>query len=447
MMMSAVPTAFAMKLIPHEKTADSIFALLQDGYTFIPKRCAQLKSDVFETRLMLRKAICAVGEEASAMFFQPGRFTRVKALPPNALALLQDFGSVQLLDGEAHHWRKRMFMSLMTPDRLHKLTAIMKERWLARVNKWTEMGEVALHLEVERLLCGAVCQWAGVVLTEAAVRQRTDEFAAMIDGAGAVGPRNWRGMLLRRHTEIWVRSIIEGVREGHMSVPENSPIHVIAWHQDAKGNLLDTKVAGVELINLLRPTVAVARYVTFTALALYQYPECREKLQDRNEDYLGWFVDEVRRFYPFFPLIGGRVLEEFDWRGMHFAPGTWVLLDLYGTNHDPRIWDDPEAFRPERFRDWKHSPFNFIPQGGGDFELGHRCAGEWLTIEVMKTAVRLLVSAMEYDVPQQDLRIDLTRMPAIPASRFVLCRVRRRPGRTEVSGVYRSSHNNAHAAW
>jgi len=436
-----------MKPIPHEKTADSTFALLQDGYTFIAKRCAQLQSDVFETRLMLRKAICVAGEDASEMFFQPGRFTRVKALPPNALALLQDFGSVQLLDNEAHHWRKRMFMSLMTPERLQQLTAILKERWLARVNKLVDMGEVVLQLEAERLLCGAVCQWAGVTLTEAAVRQRADEFAAMIDGAGAVGPRHWRGMLLRRHTEVWVRSIIEGVRAGHMSVPEDCPIHVVAWHRDKHGQLLDAKVAGVELINLLRPTVAVARYVTFAALAMHHYPECTEKLQGRDEEYLGWFVQEVRRFYPFFPLVGGRVLEEFDWRGTHFAKGTWVLLDLYGTNHDPRIWGDPESFRPERFRSWKPSPFNFIPQGGGDFEHGHRCAGEWLTIEVMKTAVRLLVSAMEYDVPQQDLRIDLTRMPAIPASRFILSHVRRRPSRTDISGVYRSHNNAAHPAW
>ncbi|WP_460837151.1 cytochrome P450 [Noviherbaspirillum agri] len=435
-----------MNPIPHEKTADSTFALLHDGYTFISRRCAQLQTDVFETRLMLRKAICAMGEEASEMFFHPGRFTRVKALPPNALVLLQDFGSVQLLDGAAHHWRKRMFMSLMTPERLQQMTTILKDRWLARINKWTDMGEMTLHEEMERLLCSAVCQWAGVTLTEAAVRQRADEFAAMIDGAGSVGLRNWRGLLLRRHTEVWVRSIIDGVRAGHMSVPENSPIHVIAWHRDENGHLLDTRVAGVELTNLLRPTVAVARYVTFAALALHQYPECREKLEDREEDYLGWFVHEVRRFYPFFPMLGGRVLEEFDWRGMHFARGTWVLLDLYGTNHDPRIWGDPEVFRPERFRGWKRSPFNFIPQGGGDFELGHRCAGEWLTIEVMKTAVRLLVSAMEYDVPQQDLQVDLARMPAIPASRFVMSRVRRRPVSTDVSGVYRS-HNNAHAAW
>ncbi len=50
------------------------------------------------------------------------------------------------------------------------------------------------------------------------------------------------------------------------------------------------------------------------------------------------------------------------------------MLDIYGTNHDPKIWDNPDLFNPSRFKNWKGSPFNFIPQGGGDYWLGHRCA-------------------------------------------------------------------------
>src|SRR3546814_10555834 len=59
-------------------------------------------------------------------------------------------------------------------------------------------------------------------------------------------------------------------------------------------------------------------------------------------------------------------------------------LDLHGTNRDRRSWDAPEEFRPERFRRWDGSPFNFIPQGGGSHDLNHRCPGEWITIELMK---------------------------------------------------------------
>ncbi len=65
----------------------------------------------------------------------------------------------------------------------------------------------------------------------------------------------------------------------------------------------------------------------------------------------------------------------------------------------------------------------FIPQGGGDPARGHRCPGEWVVIELMKTAVLLLTKEMSYQVPPQDLYIRLSRMPAIPKSRFVISRV------------------------
>jgi len=53
-----------------------------------------------------------------------------------------------------------------------------------------------------------------------------------------------------------------------------------------------------------------------------------------------------------------------------------VLLDLYGTNHGPG-WDNPWAFDPARFI--KTDPCmvaEFVPQGGGPVDTGHRCSGE-----------------------------------------------------------------------
>lgn len=101
-------------------------------------------------------------------------------------------------------------------------------------------------------------------------------------------------------------------------------------------------------------------------------------------------------------------------------------MDLYGTNHDERIWEDPEEFRPERFRRWDGSAFDFTPQGGGDHYEGHRCPEAWITIELVKVALRSLTGSMRYDVPEQDLRIRLSKMGAIPESRFVIRNVRRR---------------------
>lgn len=413
-----------MSQIPRDRSLDSTLALLSDGYRFISKQCERYRSDIFETRLMLTKAVCMRGEEAARIFYDGDRLTRQGAMPVPVLKLLQDKGSVQQMDGQAHRHRKRMFMSLMTPASIQQIGDLFTDQWRTRVGVWKDRGEVVLHEETQEILCIAVCRWAGVPLTAAEAKQRTREFAAMIDGAGAVGPRNWRGLLLRVRTERWIRDVIEKVRAGELTVAEESAAHAIAWYRDPDGELLDTKVAAVEMINLLRPTVAVAWYVTFAALALHEHPACRPRLEAGDGDYLECFVQEVRRFYPFFPLVGGRVQNGFEWKGYHFAQGIWVLLDLYGTNHDARVWDEPDVFRPERFRRWDRNAFNFISQGGGDHHESHRCPGEWITIELMKRAVTLLTMAMDYDVPEQDLRVDLSRMPAIPKSRFVITNAR-----------------------
>ena len=109
------------------------------------------------------------------------------------------------------------------------------------------------------------------------------------------------------------------------------------------------------------------------------------------------FVQEVRRFYPFFPSVIALVKKDFTWKGFIFEEGTLTLLDLYGTNHDSKIWDSPEMFNPNRFAEWEESPFSFIPQGGGDYFMGHRCAGEWVTIEVMKVSLDYLANRMDYE--------------------------------------------------
>src|SRR5699024_1594863 len=226
-----------------------------------------------------------------------------------------------------------------------------------------------------------------------------------------VGPRYWQGRTARERTNKWAKAVIKNVRKGNIIPSENTPLHVIAWHRDLSGKLLNTKVAAVELINMLRPIVAIARYVTFGALALHSYPKVRERLEEDPENYSQPFVQEVRRFYPFTPFLGARVHSDFTWKNHRFKKGTLVLLDVYGANHNPKIWKDPGKFNPERFSDWEGTPFNFIPQGGGEYSLGHRCAGERVTIEMMRASLVFLTERMEYDVPKQDLHFSLVRMP------------------------------------
>jgi fatty-acid peroxygenase len=281
-----------------------------------------------------------------------------------------------------------------------------------------------LHPEVEEVLCRAACGWAGLPFEEKDIAPLARDLSAMIDAFGVVGPRHAKGKLARHHAEKWVGTSIDNVRAGQQYAREESPLYAVAWFRDLDGELLSTKRAAVELLNLVRPIIAIARFVAFAAVALHENPQWRPRLQSGDPQALEWFTQEVRRLFPFTPLLGARVRQSFEWKGCKFKKGQLTLLDVHGIDNDERQWDRPGEFLPERFRTWDGSPFNFIPQGGGDYDHNHRCAGEWLTIEALKTCVQLLTTAMTYEVPEQDFSIDLTRMPTLPASGFVMTGVR-----------------------
>jgi fatty-acid peroxygenase len=403
---------------PRTRAIDSTLAFLREGYPFIGRRCAELNTDVFSTRLMGRRAVCVSGPEAARMFWQPGRFTRRGAIPPTTLMLLQDVGSAKTLDGEDHRHRKAMMMSLQTPADRARMVSITAQEWRARFLRWPVQRQVTLFDETESVLCAAACRWAGIPASHIDAPQLTREFSAMIDGAGTVFRRTLQGLLLRSRTERWARELVEAVRMGRVAPPPDSPLAVIARHRDRDERPLAVDIAAKELINVLRPTVAVARFIVFGALAMHEFPEWRPRLASGDDAALTAFAQEVRRFYPFFPAVGGRVLDAFDWRGLQFDEGTWVLFDMHGSNHDARLWPEPGRFRPERFAGWQSDGFDLVAQGAGDYLTGHRCPGEAVTVELVKSALHLLASEVVYTVPRQDLSVDLSRMPALPASRF-----------------------------
>ena len=74
-----------MVCIPRDTRLDSTLSFRADPYRFVSARCRELGTDAFETRLMLRRAVCRMGEEAAHVCYHPGRFTRRGALPADLL--------------------------------------------------------------------------------------------------------------------------------------------------------------------------------------------------------------------------------------------------------------------------------------------------------------------------------------------------------------------------
>lgn len=401
------------------KLPEGSLALLREGYTFISSRCDRFGVDAFRTRLMLRPVICLRGAEAAEFFYGGGRFGREGAMPRSAQHLLQDAGSVQSLEGAAHRHRKQLFLDLMNKESVDRLGQAFDTEWHAAVERWRGKGAVVLHEELPRILTAVACEWAGVPAGQAAVGHRARELSLMIEKAGALGPGNWYARWRRRGTEKWAADCLDSIRRSGPDATRDTPAAAIAFHTDEHGNALPVDTAAVELLNLLRPIVAVGRFMVFAAVALQQYPKWKDILNTGQDADLDCFAQEVRRYYPFFPFVGGTARQPLQWKGQTFKKGQWVLLDLYGTNHDARIWKDPESFDPVRFRSWLPNPHTLVAQGAGDPAAGHRCPGEDITVNLIRRAIRALAAETRMSVPAQDLSIDLTRMPALPRSGFV----------------------------
>jgi fatty-acid peroxygenase len=412
--------------MPKEEGLDNSLKLLKEGYQFIINRRHTMQSNVFETKLLGEKAICLSGSEAAKIFYDNSKFKREGAAPKPVEKTLFGEGGVQGMDGEAHRHRKAMFMSLMSKEDLEEIRRLTKKHWKQAAEAWESQEEITLYEEVKKIITRVACEWTGVPLEEDEVALRADQLSEMFERPADVSLGHFKGWRARAKAEKWIEELIKEVRNEERDVEKSRALYAFAWHRDLEDQLLDEETAAVEILNLLRPMVAVSIYVAFTALAVHQYPEKSKDLESGDENKLQYFIQEVRRYYPFFPFTAAKVKDTFTWKGYTFEEGTLTLLDLYGTNHHPDDWENPNRFEPERFREWDGSPFDFIPQGGGEFDIGHRCAGEWITIDILKESLDFLINHMTYSFPEQDLSFSMTEIPTIPKSRITLKNIKRK---------------------
>lgn len=411
----------ARRDIPRDREFDGSLALLREGYGYTQRRFIRNASPIFSTRLLLEPVIYMKGPQAAQKFYDPALFFRRGVMPARVRKTLIGTGGVQELDANRHYMRKELFLHSMTTARRDGFLQLLNEYLKEAVRQWQYQPQLEFFHAIAQVLCRAACAWVGVPLApdEAALRAR--QFTAMVDGFGAFGPRHWRGRAARRQVERWLAGLVEAARAGNLAMPPDTPFAATIGFDDPQNGRLSTPVAVVEIMNFLRPIVAIATYLSFAMHALATHPAQRAKLD--NPAWLRAFVHEVRRYYPFTPFVAARVRHGFTWKGYHFPKNRRVVLDIYAMHHDAALWRNPSLFDPSRFLTKEITPFNFMPQGGGDFEHGHRCAGERLTIDAMLTVLHYMLHAVRFDFAPQSLAIDLTRIPTRPQSGMVLERI------------------------
>jgi fatty-acid peroxygenase len=403
---------------------DDSLSLLAKGYGWLPDKRRALGRRTVRARLAGRRAVALEGPDAVRFFYDEDHVRRSGALPEPVSATLFGKGGVHHLDGHPHRVRKSMFVALLMNDGplgdgIGPLVQQTTAAWDDAVAVWSQRRSIVLFEEAAKVLAGSVTRWAGIPISDDEVPALASDLLAMVDGFATGGPRHFRARRSRGRREAWLADLVRAVREGRATVPEGSAVNVVAQHRDSDGELLEPRVAAVELINIIRPTVAISWFLAFSGHALIRWPEHRKRLASGDPAFAEAFAHEVRRFYPFAPFLGGKAPREVEWDGQRIPKGAMVLIDLYGQNHDPDLWADPYVFRPERFLGHDIGPFELVPQGGGDPRTGHRCPGEDLVVALL-SALAARLARLQFDVPEQDLSISLRRIPAKPASGVVL---------------------------
>ncbi|KAH7682545.1 Cytochrome P450 E-class group I protein [Dioscorea alata] len=161
---------------------------------------------------------------------------------------------------------------------------------------------------------------------------------------------------------------------------------------------------------------------TFTTLEwimaeLVRNPKVMEKVQEEikgvvkgkakvsEEDivemiYLKAVIKEALRLHPPIPLLVPREsTEHVKLHGFDIPEKTRVVINAWAIGRDPKSWERPEEFMPERFLnsevDFKGQHFEFIPFGAGR----RGCPGIMFAISTIELAVAALLHHFDWKLP------------------------------------------------
>ena len=124
----------------------------------------------------------------------------------------------------------------------------------------------------------------------------------------------------------------------------------------------------------------------------------------RELPYLDAVVRESLRLYPPVWVVGRQATEELVVGDVRVPAGTMILLPQWLVQRDPRWWDEPEAFRPERWLDGSERPrFAWFPFGGGQ----RICVGQhFATTEIILVLATWLRHFDMHPDPGFELELD-----------------------------------------
>ncbi|KAI4355378.1 hypothetical protein L6164_004158 [Bauhinia variegata] len=124
-----------------------------------------------------------------------------------------------------------------------------------------------------------------------------------------------------------------------------------------------------------------------------------------NLHYFQAVIKAVLRLHPAVPLLVPRPTNEAcQIQGYNVSKHCIVYVNVWGMGRDPKVWDNPLEFKPERFIgssiDVLGQNYNLLPLGAGR----RYCAGMLLGHRMVHLYVASLLHAFERDFPREVLK-------------------------------------------
>jgi cytochrome P450 len=140
---------------------------------------------------------------------------------------------------------------------------------------------------------------------------------------------------------------------------------------------------------------------------------------DKGADrHLTAVIHEVLRHRPVFLFTIPRAVQRpFEISATTYHPPTHLAGCVHLMHHDPDLYPEPHAFRPERFLDASPTPEIWMPWGGGR----KRCPGHHLALLEMRAVLQTVLSRLEVRPARE--RIETARWRSVIVTPGDGCRV------------------------
>lgn len=119
-----------------------------------------------------------------------------------------------------------------------------------------------------------------------------------------------------------------------------------------------------------------------------------------NLPFVRCIIDEALRMYPPAAIVSRTALEADTLCGRDIHPGDTVMIPIYALHRHEMLWDDPDAFRPDRFADRKAiDRYAYLPFGDGP----RICIGASFAIQEAVIILATLLAQFKFHaVPGKD---------------------------------------------